>query len=717
MRRSSFRRRLIKAYYGDAENSYGSSDLNTVEEALFPPLSNASLKLLFGKPNVNCIGDATMFDYAGNSHAVMLDLKQFGCSMDGVDDVLTMSSTFDFNFFASSISFWMSSFEIQSLNPYLFGDSGDAGNYLRIVNGNEIEFSASGTVCYRTLNLNMPDNLQDTNWRHFVVQRDNEDLVLYIDGVLADRIPNCGNHACTFDLIGNFASGTNRFGGVFSDIRFFNTVLTAQQVKNLHAMNMDITDGLVHKYDFDRCNYFDLTIPDTVGSNDITVSGAVPRRGAPLHTCCKSSRPYGNDPNNKYVILGSKFVSNSRATFGNLGTLLSIDGASSITKCIWVKTHVHSSNSTDPAAYMDVERDGVSDFGFASVSGDLRFYYNFNTLGSGSIILTQGLAFDRVLGAQWHHLACTYDGTDLKLYLDGKLCRTLNAPGDTIVHNFVSTLNRRITTLDEQANGGYSDFRIYSNALTQSDIADIIVHKDPSPGTKLFHAPLNDNGTTLVDIVSGNNGTIVGNGFTTPGAPTTRPYIIRKGQLSGINAASDIALIHKTPDYAIKDGTYRGGSMMMAMELEVAPQSDGEVWAMGDMTAYSDSVFGRLFNYQDGTSSFYIFIYSPGFYNVEYSAIKPFPRGEVNTLVWSMNNVTDELSTAINGVIDPPRSIYVNGSSGATGIDSSAFLSLRHELALYPRFIAEMNLFYAAFVTKSLTSSEAKAFHSFINGI
>jgi hypothetical protein len=180
----------MKAYYADPENSFNKSDLNTVESGLFPPNKDSVFKHLFGKVGLEKVGDATFLDYVSDNHAVIMDLKQMCCFMDGVDDTLTIASTFNFDFFASTISFWMNTYENISANPYLFGDASVAGNYLRIVNGNEIEFSASGNVCYRTLNLNMPDDLQDGAFRHFVIQRDNEDLVLYIDGALVDRIPN-----------------------------------------------------------------------------------------------------------------------------------------------------------------------------------------------------------------------------------------------------------------------------------------------------------------------------------------------------------------------------------------------------------------------------------------------------------------------------------------------------------------------------------------------
>jgi hypothetical protein len=72
----------------------------------------------------------------------------------------------------------------------------------------------------------------------------------------------------------------------------------------------------------------------------------------------------------------------------------------------------------------------------------------------------------------WYHIVGTYDGTDIKLYLNGTLIETRNAPGQT-----VGTSNGGINLMRRWDNaefwgGRLSVVRIYSGAITATKVTN-----------------------------------------------------------------------------------------------------------------------------------------------------------------------------------------------------------------------------------------------------
>lgn len=74
------------------------------------------------------------------------------------------------------------------------------------------------------------------------------------------------------------------------------------------------------------------------------------------------------------------------------------------------------------------------------------------------------------INANWHHVAVTYDGTDIKLYIDGVYSTTTNHPGtmgdgtrDMIIGFFGSSYWK----------GYIDDVRVYSSVMTDTEIQNL----------------------------------------------------------------------------------------------------------------------------------------------------------------------------------------------------------------------------------------------------
>ena len=83
----------------------------------------------------------------------------------------------------------------------------------------------------------------------------------------------------------------------------------------------------------------------------------------------------------------------------------------------------------------------------------------------GDIILQPGT---------WYFLACTYDGTDLKFYIDGTLSDTTNRPGGTIPDGGREIWIGGNEPWGEYFDGVIDEARIYNRALSGTEIQSLL---------------------------------------------------------------------------------------------------------------------------------------------------------------------------------------------------------------------------------------------------
>jgi len=148
--------------------------------------------------------------------------------------------------------------------------------------------------------------------------------------------------------------------------------------------------------------------------------------------------------------------------------------------------------------------------GASSNGGEL--YFNVQT-PNGSFT-----AFSGVVPSQnvWYNIVGTYDGSNVKIYIDGVLKGTLSASGNI-------NSNTELLMLGDAGYGGYSQFlngnldevSIYSRGLTQGEVTDIFGQGVPSDVSTISDIEAwwrmgdGDTANTITDNVGSNNGTMV----------------------------------------------------------------------------------------------------------------------------------------------------------------------------------------------------------------
>jgi hypothetical protein len=193
-------------------------------------------------------------------------------------------------------------------------------------------------------------------------------------------------------------------------------------------------------------------------------------------------------------------------------------GFSELSISAWVKyaSNLATSNRYEPI----VAKIGPS-FGNSFVLQNMRsgassnggeLYFNVQT-PNGSFN-----AFSGVVPSQnvWYNVVGTYDGSNVKIYIDGILKATLSATGSI-------NSNTELLMLGDAGYGGFSsilngnldEISIYSRGLTQSEVTNIYNSGTPNDVSTISNIEAywrmgdGDTANTITDNVGSNNGTMV----------------------------------------------------------------------------------------------------------------------------------------------------------------------------------------------------------------
>lgn len=105
----------------------------------------------------------------------------------------------------------------------------------------------------------------------------------------------------------------------------------------------------------------------------------------------------------------------------------------------------------------------------------------------------------RFTAKKWYHLALTYDGANIRFYVDGKLDFTMphSTPGEVFCFKDISFANQNFSyTL----NGKVSELRIWSVARSQAEIENnMYVVSSDTPGLEIYWKCNEGSGTVIKD--------------------------------------------------------------------------------------------------------------------------------------------------------------------------------------------------------------------------
>ena len=281
-------------------------------------------------------------------------------------------------------------------------------------------------------------------WNHLLATWDGSMVKVYLNGVYIKQY-NLSSYSNldTPIRIGVSSDTTYQFNGSVKNILIDDKYFSPEEVQKLYKDSRpkmqvsSIEKGLIGHWSFDK-NYYNET------TNRITDSSA-----------------YGNHATN----YGGTFT-NDR--YGQSNKAISINGSNSRV-AISYQNPVYQ---TSVAAWF--KSNGVPVGGYHIITGGYSVEISINSSGflrTGIVTNTQGRkVFNSGSGltdGSWHQVALTYDGINLKSFIDGEL--TATNPVSGTLTGTAQEIGRYLSNA-YIANGAIDDVRIYNRAISEEEI-------------------------------------------------------------------------------------------------------------------------------------------------------------------------------------------------------------------------------------------------------
>jgi len=161
------------------------------------------------------------------------------------------------------------------------------------------------------------------------------------------------------------------------------------------------------------------------------------------------------------------------------GNAASLNITNAITLSAWVNTNDAGNSEDNPYVTK-----GNNSYALRHGAGNSIGFYIYDSTSPFSATYAVNSGFNGV----WHHLAGTYDGNNLNLYIDGEPMATTAHVGTIDISAFNVNIGSDAAQTWMWYNGLIDDVRIYSRGLSQQEIQQIIVTKSefatrPSPAS------------------------------------------------------------------------------------------------------------------------------------------------------------------------------------------------------------------------------------------
>jgi len=216
------------------------------------------------------VSDGTNWSVYDNDLLFSTGPSTVSMSLDGVDDYLESSSAISF---ASdfSLSFWI---KPTNVNDCWFGRWGYSGAFISSNSSGNIQVDGTASTV----------GITTGEWNHILLSRSSSTITVYKKsdtGNASSTITKSGTLA--YNLLGRYTSGGFYHLGLMDEVAVFNTALSSTDATNIYNSgapgNLFSYTSLTNWWRMGES--IDSTIPDYIGTNDLTVNGAVTSTDVP----------------------------------------------------------------------------------------------------------------------------------------------------------------------------------------------------------------------------------------------------------------------------------------------------------------------------------------------------------------------------------------------------------------------------------------------------
>jgi LruC domain-containing protein len=295
------------------------------------------------------------------------------------------------------------------------------------------------TPSYVDIVMTYSDRILNTDWHHGAAVYDGAMMKLYVDGVLKASGSNTGMlHSSSSDVyIGN-QNSINHFKGTIDEVLIYDVALTETEINQIYTSTPNPGNGessLISYWKLDENSGTNTT--DSHGTNNGTITNA------------------------SWGIGVSGSCLNFNGTSGNVKVLNSatLNPVNSITMMAWAKTQ---GNLTCKIAQKgDWDGHGIGQGKWDGWNVSIRTNDNTSHLihwGGGLPVINE-----------WYHLAMTYDGATLKMYVNGQLRNSAAVTGNLKINGRDFSIGSD-NNAQKFFNGSIDEVKIFGTALSQTEI-------------------------------------------------------------------------------------------------------------------------------------------------------------------------------------------------------------------------------------------------------
>ncbi|MEA3505696.1 MAG: LruC domain-containing protein [Bacteroidota bacterium] len=358
-------------------------------------------------------------------------------NFDGNTGNVEIQTNNNLNIITDKVSFsvWFKMDEVGNDGAFLFNR---VKYILRMDNHGKITFALYNPG-WVSVTIPWGNRIIDTDWHNVVATYDGDIMKLYIDNTLLASKTTSGNlKSSNNNIFIGSQDNINHFQGAVDQVAIYTNTLTTEEITTLYTETQNPGNGsenIISTWNFNENS--GSIANDSESDNNGTISGAQWEAGVE-GSCLKF------DGINDYVA-----VSNAQ----------NLNPSQEITIMAWAKT---SENKTAKIAQKgDWDGHGIWQDKWNGWKCGIRLATN----KSHSIKWGNGVpVFD-----EWYHIALSYNGSVLKLFVNGQLTNTKAVSGTLKVNNRAFSIGSD-NGAQKFFKGSIDDVRYFGKALSQTEI-------------------------------------------------------------------------------------------------------------------------------------------------------------------------------------------------------------------------------------------------------
>jgi len=358
-------------------------------------------------------------------------------TFDGVSGHVQVPDNASINLTGNKISFsvWFKLSQVGSNGAFIYQNV----KYLVKIDPQGIVSFSAYTPVWFSVVVPWTERILNTDWHHVAATYDGATMKIYLDGNLKISGNNTGNlQSSVSDVyIGN-QNLINPFKGTLDEVLLYNRTLSDAEIQLIYSSTPNPGNGSSYLISAWNLNENGGTIvTDAVGTNNGTLTGATWAAG----------------------YSGSCLHFNGTSDNVNIPNAANLNPVSAITMMVWAKTE--ESRSAKIFEKGDLDGHGIGEDPYTGWQGGVRLDNNTSQLvdwGGGVPLLNQ-----------WYHIAMTYDGTTLNLFVNGQLRNSKAATGKLMVNARSLSLGSD-NAQQKFFKGSVDEVKIFNKALTQTEI-------------------------------------------------------------------------------------------------------------------------------------------------------------------------------------------------------------------------------------------------------